>query len=126
MPPIIDVVVSDLPDSDTIPVGQYRLRIDAITDIKQDKNNADFIGLTFTVIEGDYVNRKIQEPYVLLHERSTLKKILKASEYKEPKLARTEDLIGLELRAYVGKKAATDERPEQNNIRNYIIPGTKK
>lgn len=119
--PIVNVNVDDLPDSDAIPGARYKLRIDEVSDVKQDTNNDDFVSLTYTVTEGDYVNRKVYESYVPLQGRSTLKRILLATQFDKATLADTNDLIGLEFEAVVGVKK--DENfGERNKISQYIIP----
>lgn len=125
MPPILDVDLDELPDSDTVPNGKYRLRIDNVSDVKLDKNENEFVGFEFTVVEGDHVNRKVFEPYVLLRAGATLKKICKAAGYSKPRLGATDDLLALELTAMVTTRESIDFGP-QNKISNYIIPGESK
>lgn len=122
MPPIVEVDLESLPDSDTVPVGQYSLRIDSITEVKQDKNGDDFVGLTYSIVKGDYVNRKVVEPYVTLKKGSKLKRICKAAGYAKPRLTSTDELVGLELSAYVGRQTS-DQYGDQNNVKTYIVPG---
>lgn len=120
--PIVEVDLENLPDSDTVPVGQYLLRIDSITEVKQDKNGDDFVSLTYSIVKGDYVNRKVVEPYVTLKKGSKLKRLCKAAGYSKPRLTSTDELVGLELSAYVGKQTS-DQYGDQNNIKTYIVPG---
>lgn len=116
---ILDVDVNELPDSDTIPAGEYKLRIDGVGDIQQDKNQNEYITLELTVTEGEYANRKVFENYVPLSGKSLLKKILRASGFAQPKLSSTEDLIGLELTAIV-KVEKSEKYGEQNRISAYV------
>lgn len=121
----VDVAIDDLPDSDAVPAGRYRLRIDEVSEPKSDKNDVDFVKIKFVITSGEFVNRKVSENYVPLAGRSTLKKILRASNFKGAKLASTDELIGLELEAVLGVENSEDFG-EQNRIRKYLMPGEKE
>lgn len=119
---IVEVDLENLPDSDTIPVGQYRFRIDSVTEQKPDKNGDNFVGFRYSVVKGDHVNRQVMENYVVLHKGSKIKRICRACGFNKPKLTSTDELIGMEFDAYVGKQDS-DQYGPQNTIRSYIIPG---
>jgi hypothetical protein len=118
---ILDVDVDELPDSDTIPAGEYLLRIDSVSDPQTDKNEQQFVKIEFTVAEGEYANRKVYENYVPLQGKSTLKKIIRAAGYDKPRLTSTDDLVGLELKATV-KIEKSDKYGDQNRIAHYLVP----
>lgn len=121
---IINVTVNDLPESDSIPGGQYRLRIDEVNGPEEDKNGNEYISIVYTVASGEYANRKVNEGYVLLAGKAKLRKILNAISYDKEVLADTDDIIGEELDAIVGMEKS-EEYGDQNKIRSYIVP-TKK
>ncbi len=119
---LIDVDLDTLPDSDAVPAGRYKLRIDEVTAPKFDKNNIKFVGITYTIIEGEYINRKVPEPYVPLTGKSTLKKITKAAGFGNRQLKDTDELVTLTLEAYL-RVEKSDEFGEQNRIATYAVPG---
>ena len=127
---IINVNVDELPESDTIPSGEYAVRIDGVSDVKEDKNGIEFVKLEFTVIDGEFTNRKVFENYVPLSGSSKLRKILKASDFNGSNLTDTDDLIGLEVGVIV-KVTKSDAFPDSNSISHYMTkkqekPNTKK
>lgn len=119
---IINVTVDSLPESDTVPAGQYHLRIDEVNGPEDDKNNVPFIKIVYTITDGEYTNRKIFDNYIPLEGKSTLRKLLKAVDFGGDTLADTEELVGGELEAVIGV-TKSDLFGEQNNIRMYIAPG---
>lgn len=121
---ILNIKVSDLPESDAIPGGQYRLRIDEITGPEEDKNGDEFISVTYVVVEGEYINRKVNQGWLPLSGRSTLRKLLAAIGYTKEIFGNSDEIVGEELEAIVGVEKS-DEYGDQNKIRSYIIP-TKK
>lgn len=121
---IINVTVEDLPESDTIPAGEYALRIDEVGEVKQDKNGGDFIQVEYSVTEGEYTNRKVFDNYIPLAGKSTLRKLLKAIKYKEQVLADTDELIGEELRALIGIEEGING--PMNKVTMYLAPTKQK
>lgn len=117
---ILDIDLDTLPDSDAIPGGKYKLRIDNVSDPEKDKNSNEYVKITYAVIEGEFANRKISDNYVPTSGRAKLKKIVRAAKYKQRKLTQTQDLVGLELVAIVGMDK-TEEFGEQNKIITYIV-----
>ena len=125
MPPILDVDVNDLPDSDVVPGGKYKLRVDDITDVKEDKNEEEFVGFEYSIVEGDHTGRKLFEPYVKIRSGSTFKKICKACRFNKAKLGSSDELIGLEFWAMI-KVQDSENFGEQNRISVYLIPNEGK
>ena len=128
---ILNVVLAELPESDVIPGGQYKIRIDEVSDVQEDKNQTEYIKITFSVSEGEHANRKLFENYVPLAGAAKLRKILRAADFEGTKLTNTDDLVGLEMAAIV-KVAKSDEFGEQNKIVTYLpipkeatVPGRK-
>jgi len=119
---IVDVDIAGLPDSDTAPKGQYRLRIDQVSEVKEDKNGDEFVNLGLSIIKGDYANKRISENYITLRKGAKLKRILRAAQFDKPRLANLEEMIGLELDAILTVKDS-EEYGEQNKISVYIVPG---
>lgn len=122
---VLDIDTDDLPDSDAVPAGQYRVRIDEVDGPHEDKNHVKFVKVSFTVINGDYVNRKFKENYVPLTKEgaraSTLKKIMRCVSFAGTKLRTTDDLVGYEGDVVV-KVRVTEDFGDQNQIASYIIP----
>lgn len=121
---ILNVVVDELPESDVIPAGQYRLRIDNVGDPQTDKNGNEYISVEYAVVEGEYTGRKIFDNYVPIAGRARLRKILAAAGFDKPKLGATDELIGLELDAVVAIRKS-EEFGEQNYISVYLMPPVK-
>ena len=120
---IIDVNVDELPDSDVVPRAKYKFRIDEASEAELDKNQIRFTKLKYSIIEGEYVNRKVNDNYVPLEGKAKLKRILRASGWPAGKrLATTQDLVGLEFEAIVGVEES-EAFGEQNRIVTYIVPG---
>jgi len=117
---IVNVDVEGLPDSDALPAGQYKLRIDTVSDPVEDKNGNEYISIGYTVTAGEYTNRKVFDNYVLLEGQSKLKKILRACKFNGKVLADTNEIVGLELEAVI-KVKKSEEYGEQNNISVYLV-----
>lgn len=118
---ILNIDVNSLPESDTVPAGQYAFRIDSVDGPEVDKNGAEYLKLTYTITKGDYTNRKVFEGYVPLSGKSTLRKLLMASSYNESTLGDGDELLGLEFEAVI-KVVKDDKYGEQNKISAYIMP----
>ncbi len=116
---LVDVDVEGLPDSDTIPAGKYAVRIDAASDVAEDKRGEEYVKLTYTVTEGDYVNRKLYDNYVRLSGSSQLKRILRAGKFSKPRLSDTNDMIGLEL-IVMTKIQHDDNFGDQSRVSAYL------
>lgn len=119
---LIEVDLNDLPESDTIPKGQYPLMITNVSDPRPDKNGADFVSLEFTIRDDhEYAGRKIFEPYVPLAGDSRLRKIAKAASHDKTVIKDTSDMIGWELDAVVGVRD-DDRYGAQNRVEVYLAP----
>ena len=121
---ILNIRVDSLPDSDAVPGGQYKVRIDEIAGPEEDKNGVEYISVTYVITDGEYTNRKIVDGYVPLSGKSKLRRLLNAIGFSKEILAETEDIIGEELDIIVGMEKS-DEYGDQNKVRSYIVP-TKK
>lgn len=119
---ILNVKVADLPESDVVPAGQYHVRIDEVEGPEEDKNGDEYIKITYTITDGEHINRKLFDNYVILHGKAKLRKILKACLFDGDVLADTEELVGAELDV-VASVTKDDKYGEQNKVTMYIIPG---
>lgn len=122
---ILNVKVAELPESDVVPAGQYHVRIDEVEGPEEDKNGEEYLKLSYTIIDGEYTNRKLFDNYVLLQGKSKLRKILKAIEFDSETLADSDELIGGEMDVVVSV-SKDDKYGEQNKVMMYIVPGTQK
>jgi|SRR5579863_1799967 len=122
---VLDLDWETLPDSDALPPGEYTLRIDKVSEIQLDKRQNQYLGFEYSVIEGEYVNRKVFDPYVPLQGRSTLKKILRATKFPQQRLGNSDQLIGLTFKAVL-RVEKTEEYGEQNRIVAYIDPDNRQ
>ncbi len=123
---LLDIDVTDFPDQDTIPNGQYRLRVDDASGPYQDKNRDNFLKITYRVVNGDHVNRGFADNYVPLaknHPRaSTIKRLLKSAGVANLHIKQAEDLVGLEMDAMVGVRSDANFG-DQNVVTSFIVPG---
>ncbi len=120
---ILDVDLEEFPDSDVIPSGQYKVRIDKVDGPLQDKNDDQYLKFVYTVVEGPYTNRQLFDNYVSLSPQaaraSQIKKILKACAFAGGKLRTTDEIVGLEM-VVVVKVKEDPEYGEQNRISVYL------
>ncbi|MCH7535611.1 MAG: hypothetical protein IH948_07695, partial [Bacteroidetes bacterium] len=106
---LINVALSDLPDRDNATSGQYRLRIESVSDPQPNKNMVQFVMIQFVISEGSDTGKKPKQVYVPLSGKSTFKKICRAAGFTEKdKIADTNDLVGKELDAIL-KEVRDDE-----------------
>lgn len=117
---IINVATASLPTSDAMARGQYRLRIDGVTDPDKDKNGALFVGLDLTVIKGDNVNRKVFDNYVRL-DSAKFRKVCAAAGHDGEVVKDTNDMVGWEVEAMVGVEDS-ERFGERNIVSLYITP----
>ena len=120
---ILDVDLDEFPESDVIPSGQYKIRIDNVDGPLQDKNDEPYLKFRYTIVEGPYVNRVLFDNYVSLSPQaaraSQIKKILRACGFAGAKLRTTDELVGLEL-VVVVKVKEDPTYGEQNSISVYL------
>ena len=117
---IVDIPISELPDSDAFPAGTYTFRIDEVTGPHTDKNQVNYLSFKYVVSEGDHAGRIVREPYVPTTGKAKLKKILRAAGYSKPRLGDLNELFGLEFKA-ITKVKNDDNFGEQNVITAYLI-----
>ena len=118
----LDIDVEDLPDSDAIPAGKYKFRIDAVV-TGTSKKGVGFFKMKFVVVEGEHVLREANENYIPYKGRAILKKILIAVGWKHKKLndKNMDKLIGMEFNA-ITRIESSDEYGDQTRITVYLDP----
>jgi len=120
----LDIDIGELPDSDALPVGKYRFRIDTVGKGVDKKQNG-YLKFTYSVVDGDFVTQEARENYVPFSGRALLKKILVAIAWKHKKLttANMDKMIGMEFNAMT-RIESSDEYGDKTRIAVYLDPNS--
>lgn len=107
-----------------MPAGVYNVAVTSVEE-KETKNGDKRLAMTFTVLDGEYVGRKIFEGYMLTGSekavqiaRGQLKSLLKVAG-KDFNLKGPEDFLGIEVAASVKIQAAKDGYDARNSISSF-------
>jgi hypothetical protein len=107
-----------------MPAGVYNVAVTNVEE-KETKNGDKRLSMTFTVIDGEFVGRKIFEGYMLSGSekavqiaRGMLKSLLKVAG-KDFNLKGPEDFLGIEVAASVKIQAAKDGYDARNAISSF-------
>lgn len=96
----IDALAAEL---EALPEGLYAARIEAFSDLKEDKNGNRYMSVAYVVTEPGHENRKVTDNYVAIDGNNSwrLRSLIKSTAHANNKVGDTMELVGQECKLRV-------------------------